>query len=48
MNEPFDVKSKYLYPIVIFAVNGLFSSVELFAFVDVLATGVTPPEYQTL
>ena len=42
---PFDVEAKYLYAIVIFAVDGLLSSIELLSLVYVFPARITTPGY---
>lgn len=40
---PFNIEPEYLNPIVVLSLHGLLPRIELFPFVNILATGITPP-----
>ena len=45
VHAPLDVEPKDLNAIVIFSIDRLFASIELFTLVDILSTGIASPGY---
>ena len=43
---PLDIEPEYLNPIVVLSLDGLLPGIELFPFVNILATGITPPAHK--